>query len=407
MSRSHNLLVLAAALLVACGGSTPAATPVPAPEPAPVHQTLPRPQPPPGAVARTVTVFFGTDRAPDGHETLRFGTTPGELTVGVAHVSVPLDRMARPTGTLPDPPSTLGVRRTPAPARDLFVLRVQPMGEVYWDDALQEELRYDSTRTVVVFVHGFATPWEQALRRAAQLAVDLPFDGAMVVYSWPSLGEVGPLAYFRDDKTIAPSQPILRRFLERIAERSGAERVSIVAHSMGTLLVARTLKELHDTRPSTPRSAIARSTWRSGPVPTRASGRPGPACWCCRASTSSTRPPPRKASSDTATWAPATRCSPTCARYSPACPSRRAASSAASARDSPTGNCSARRGRRRPHLKPSPPRDVRPLTVTRHARSGARGVTWRHHDGIDGPREGTHDHDDGRKRPHRAAHGRR
>ena len=249
MSRSHNLLVLAAALLVACGGSTPAATPVPAPEPAPVHQTLPRPQPPPGAVARSVTVFFGTDRAPDGHETLRFGTTPGELTVGVAHVSVPLDRMARPTGTLPDPPSTLGVRRTPAPARDLFVLRVQPMGEVYWDDALREELRYDSTRTVVVFVHGFATPWEQALRRAAQLAVDLPFDGAMVVYSWPSLGEVGPLAYFRDDKTIAPSQPILRRFLERIAERSGAERVSIVAHSMGTLLVARTLKELHDTRP--------------------------------------------------------------------------------------------------------------------------------------------------------------
>jgi esterase/lipase superfamily enzyme len=60
---------------------------------------------------------------------------------------------------------------------------------------------------------------------------------------------VGPLAYFRDDKTIAASQPELRAFLERVVERTGAERVSVVAHSMGTLLVARTLKELHDARP--------------------------------------------------------------------------------------------------------------------------------------------------------------
>jgi esterase/lipase superfamily enzyme len=210
---------------------------------------VPRPAPPPGAVARNVTIFFGTDRAPDGRELLRFGTAPGELAVGTARVSVPLDRVARPTGTLPDLPATLGVRRPPAPARDIFVERVQSMGEVFWDDAVREELRHDSTRSVLVFVHGFATPFEQALRRAAQLAADLPFEGAMLVYSWPSLGEVGPLAYFRDDRTIAASQPLLRAFLERVVERTGAERVSIVAHSMGALLVARTLKELHDARP--------------------------------------------------------------------------------------------------------------------------------------------------------------
>jgi esterase/lipase superfamily enzyme len=200
-------------------------------------------------VAQSVTVFFGTDRAPDGREALRFGIAPGELAVGTARVSVPLDRLVRPTGTLPDLPTTLGVRRAPSPARDIFVEQVRPMGEVYWDAAVHEELRHDSTRTVVVFVHGFATPFEQALRRAAQLAADLPFEGAMLVYSWPSLGEVGPLAYFRDDKTIAASQPLLRAFLERVVERTGAEHVSIVAHSMGTLLVARTLKELHDARP--------------------------------------------------------------------------------------------------------------------------------------------------------------
>jgi len=249
MSRLHNPFVLLTALLAGCSGApAPAVTTEPAPLPPP-REVLRRPVPPPGAVARSVTVFFGTDRAPDGREASRFGSGQGELAVGVAYVSVPLDRAVRPTGTLPDLPSTLGMRRTPLPAHDLFVERVQPLGEVYWDDAVRQELRYDSTRTVVVFVHGFATPFEQALRRAAQLAVDLPFDGAMAVYSWPSLGEVGPLAYFRDDKTIAASQPMLRSFLERLLAHTGAERVSVVAHSMGTLLVARTLKELRDARP--------------------------------------------------------------------------------------------------------------------------------------------------------------
>ena len=248
MSRPHNLLAVLT-LLAGCGHAASPPAPAPEPAPAPAREVLRRPAPAPGAVARSVTVFYGTDRRPDGRESLRYGAVQGELSVGAAQVSVPLDREARPTGTLPDLPSTLGVRRAPAPERDIFVERVAPMNEVYWDDAVRQELRYDSTRTVVVFVHGFATPWEQALRRAAQLAVDLPFDGAMAVFSWPSLGEVGPLAYFRDDKTIAASQPMLRAFLERVLEHTGAERVSIVAHSMGTLLVARTLKELHDTRP--------------------------------------------------------------------------------------------------------------------------------------------------------------
>jgi esterase/lipase superfamily enzyme len=247
---ARRLALLAAAALAACGGTAPAPTPAPEPVPAPPRrEVVARPAPPPGAVARTRAVFFGTDREPDGRDPARFGVETGELAVGVARISIPLDRVARPTGALPDPPSTLGFRRAPEPARDLFVERVEPMTDVYWDEAVRRELRHDSTRTAVVFVHGFATRFEQALRRAGQLAVDLPFDGAMLVYSWPSRGEVGPLAYFRDDKTVPASQPMLRRFLERVLAESGAERVSVVAHSMGTLLVARTLKEMHDADP--------------------------------------------------------------------------------------------------------------------------------------------------------------
>lgn len=251
-----RLLPLLAA--AACGGS---AAPAPAPVPAVLPDTAAAPPPPrvvrlrpavpAGAIARTRTVFYATDRRPSGRAEPegRFGAEPGELEVGVATVSLPASRQARPVGVLPPLPSFLGIRRAPEAARDVFITRVEPQHEVWWDEAVRQELLFDSTRTLVVLVHGFATDFETAVRRAGQMAVDLPLDGALVAYSWPSRGEVGPLAYFRDGKTIEQSQPVLRAFLERLLEVTRAERVSVVAHSMGTLLVSRTLKEMHDARP--------------------------------------------------------------------------------------------------------------------------------------------------------------
>ena len=98
-------------------------------------------------------------------------------------------------------------------------------------------------------MHGFANTFEDAVRRGAQLAYDLPFGGAMLVYSWPSRGETNPVAYFRDDKTINGSQAPLREFLETVLNRTGATNVHLLAHSMGTLLVSRTLKEMADAYP--------------------------------------------------------------------------------------------------------------------------------------------------------------
>lgn len=171
------------------------------------------------------------------------------MQVGVAKVSLPASRDARGVGELPELPALFGRRRAPNPARDVFIETLEPQHEVWWNQAVRQELSYDSTRSVVIFVHGFATSFETAVRRAGQVAVDLPLDGAMLVYSWPSRGEIGPVAYFRDGKTIEQSQPVLRAFLERVFTDLDAVHVSIVAHSMGTLLVARTLKEMHDARP--------------------------------------------------------------------------------------------------------------------------------------------------------------
>ena len=40
----------------------------------------------------------------------------------------------------------------------------------------------------MVFIHGFNVPFEDAIYRTAQLAHDLDFDGAPILYSWPSRG---------------------------------------------------------------------------------------------------------------------------------------------------------------------------------------------------------------------------
>jgi esterase/lipase superfamily enzyme len=126
-------------------------------------------------VARSVTLFFGTDRAPDGREALRFGIAPGELAVGTARVSVPLDRVAAHRHAARPAESRLA-RRPPAPARDIFVERCSRWERCTGTTPSARSCA-DSTRSVLVFVHGFATPFEQALRRAAQLAADLPFEG--------------------------------------------------------------------------------------------------------------------------------------------------------------------------------------------------------------------------------------
>ncbi len=251
-------------LLAACGGRAPApiTTPVPVVADtttatvqydtvAAVAPSRPRPAAPTGPAVQRF-VYFGTDRAPTGDTTAawnRFGTGQGELTLGLARVSLPTDRTQRPTGDLPAIPMLGRFRRAPNPARDIFIERTIPLAAPLWTEQLRRQVALDSLKSVLIYVHGFANTFEDAVRRGAQLAYDLPFDGAMLVYSWPSRGDANPVAYFRDDKTINGSQAPLKAFLEKVIAESGAERIHLLAHSMGTLLTSRTLKEMADQYP--------------------------------------------------------------------------------------------------------------------------------------------------------------
>ncbi|WP_262423614.1 alpha/beta hydrolase [Brevundimonas denitrificans] len=99
-------------------------------------------------------------------------------------------------------------------------------------------------REVFVFIHGYNTSFEGAAIRTAQLAVDMNLDGAPILYSWPSRASL--LGYAADTDTAADEVLIqdVADFLTDVAGRTGAERVHLVAHSMGNRFLVRALDRI-------------------------------------------------------------------------------------------------------------------------------------------------------------------
>lgn len=115
----------------------------------------------------------------------------------------------------------------------LKVLTLTTMIDAAYWQAIADELRarQSDERDAVVFVHGYNVSFQEAALRAAQLGFDLGVSGVMAFYSWPSKGTLH--GYPADEATIEASEGFISDFLTHMAERSGARRVHIIAHSMG------------------------------------------------------------------------------------------------------------------------------------------------------------------------------
>ncbi|UWQ91419.1 alpha/beta fold hydrolase [Rhodobacteraceae bacterium M382] len=101
-------------------------------------------------------------------------------------------------------------------------------------------------REATLYVHGFNTTQTEAAFRAAQLAHDLDLPGVQMIYSWPSLGS--PLGYAYDGDSMLFARDGLEKLLRDI-HRSGTERIVIVAHSMGSVLVMEALRQIEIADP--------------------------------------------------------------------------------------------------------------------------------------------------------------
>lgn len=114
-------------------------------------------------------------------------------------------------------------------------------------DSVQQAGVANSRKNVIVFIHGFANTFEDAMRRMAILSENEKFPGIPIVLSWASAGDASirldsgggytGLGYNNDLLTVGESCRGFKEVLEKIVERFGSENVTVFAHSMGAQLV--------------------------------------------------------------------------------------------------------------------------------------------------------------------------
>jgi esterase/lipase superfamily enzyme len=222
-----------------------------APKPAPVVRGL-------GEPWDVVPVFYGTDRGREQRGAgIGYGTERARrLELGRALVTVPkahqLPNIERPW-VYRLPFTQIVLHSEPEDPRQHFTLKdVRPLTKEEFLKLIQERLEASSAYKdhALVFVHGFNTSFEYALYRTAQIAYDIKFDGAPLLYSWPSMGTLTLHDYSHDRESSGQAEPYLREFLQLIARDTGAKSVSIIAHSMGNQLLLPALRDLKRTAPA-------------------------------------------------------------------------------------------------------------------------------------------------------------
>ena len=132
-------------------------------------------------------------------------------------------------------------------AKYVFLTRITKAGTDAFLTHLDQALTDRSSDSVLLFVHGFNTPFDDALIRSAQLSVDLSrrgiFDvGAPMLFSWPSAGALSLDHYRGDQAQSIEAAPYLEEFLDLITDNPRIKRINIVAHSMGNRILTKALE---------------------------------------------------------------------------------------------------------------------------------------------------------------------
>ena len=197
------------------------------------------------AVASVVRVFYATDRStvkPSkiGMQYGRGRSDKGLLRFGECEVSIPKNHLK---GKLESPRSFLRIeiqRRNPE--KHVLLQKTLEYGESRFFEELAKSSEGSDAKDAFVFVHGYNVSFEDAARRAGQIAYDLEFVCTPIFYSWPSNGLIQ--RYVRDETEITWTAPHFRRFMELLIHQNITSRIHIIAHSMGNRAVCESLSIL-------------------------------------------------------------------------------------------------------------------------------------------------------------------
>jgi esterase/lipase superfamily enzyme/Flp pilus assembly protein TadD len=196
-----------------------------------------------------VPVLFGTDRERDSTQpSIAFGAERGkELSLGLAIVTVPKEHMRAPV--VQQAGGAKGGTASGAKSERHLAMRcTQIVKDTQLIEAAVRRLGASKTNQAFVFVHGYNSSFDNAVRRAAQIAYDLEFDGGTFLFSWPSRNRL--VDYFDDSDTVDLAADHLEEFLEKVVAETKATKIHFVAHSMGNMVLLRALDRVGSDRPA-------------------------------------------------------------------------------------------------------------------------------------------------------------
>jgi esterase/lipase superfamily enzyme len=121
-------------------------------------------------------------------------------------------------------------------ATDVVAYDTQPK----FSSALSADIAARGGRAMI-FIHGYNTSFDSAVYRMTQIAHDSGYPGTPVLFSWASGGSTTDYVYDKESASVARDQ--LEGTLRLLAQ-SGARRIDIVGHSMGTWVTMEALRQL-------------------------------------------------------------------------------------------------------------------------------------------------------------------
>jgi esterase/lipase superfamily enzyme len=190
-----------------------------------------------------ITVFYGTNRnslgEKDGRQCYGDDDTD-QLRYGTCDVELPRNHKQ---GELERPGKFLWIFPQRENEEKHFIIsRVKEMDGATFLTDFAKRISEKPKKHALLFVHGYRCTFEDAAYRTAQLAWDIPFSGYAGFYSWPSAGEY--LKYPADGAAARSCVPFLKQLIANILTHQGVEQLHIIAHSMGSLVLTLTMKEI-------------------------------------------------------------------------------------------------------------------------------------------------------------------
>ncbi|MFK7753989.1 MAG: alpha/beta hydrolase [Sedimentitalea sp.] len=216
-------------------------------------------------VLRTIEpqILYVTNRAPDdrqsyaserssamafGFAKVRFGAQNWEDLVARTHVD---QGGSQPTLKVQQLNEAVHFVDVPLPTvrRDGALIFVPEAQDEYnrtaraFQQAVSDEIARTGNGRVLIYVHGVANAFDDSVTTLANLWHYTGRRSVPIAFSWPA-GNGGLLGYFRDREAGDFSVYHAKEFLRLLADIPEVEDIDIVAHSRGTDVMAKALREL-------------------------------------------------------------------------------------------------------------------------------------------------------------------